>query len=571
MKVRLSLIIIISLLVTCIFNLGSSALSAQDREIIIVGEDNQIFDVKASGWEIPLTVLAYGKGAKIGEIVTFSIDGKNVFETIESRGAIPVHQLENYSHWSDLKAWTKLKTQSTSFASLNISPNEASMFETLTAKVRDIQRSRADIRPTYLTVRMDSLPFNPKAETSYSIKLGVQVGGSVVTWEGTVLVLDIPIIQTNPVWVPAQLHIHSNFSDGTKSPKELAELMFNKGYVVGYITDETDGGNDTEPAIPATTYSGATWNVYQQGVRDYTANIAMFPGSEIAGSTVNKGFGNHKGHALAYGIGSFTGSNSFETTGLRYRWFLPQDLLNNINSNKSGAHSTIAHPTNIFYPWSEWALSVRYHGMELMSGLQTSFAPQSSPVVRWRSELTRHLPGVFNGLAFPSARTGSDYSGVIGSPGINYYTFIGLDSAPPWSNLRSLSQTVVDTALRKGRTIASRLGGVAAFTIKDSSGTDRQIGDYYSQTANTQLSSHIIVQPTISGTYRIRVVENDFSRTVYDQIHFLSGGVASQFDFNFSFDPTTTRGNFYYHLIVEDLSVSGGDYIYTSPIFIKSI
>lgn len=572
---RSSLILVtIILLVSIAFYARPAVSERPEKQIILVGQENQLYDIHASEWVFSFTAMKFGTGANVGRIKEFSVNGYDVLNKITGPRTLPIYQVEGDLYHADLKAWIDLRKRSSSFVTSGFTPTESATLEALNIKMRQAGRRRTDIKPFQVAIAIDSLPFEPSPETSYDVRVVVQADNYISTWEGSVLVVDIGVVQTNPVWVPSQLHVHSSFSDGTNTPAQLATLLVNKGYVIGYVTDETVGNDSTAPSIAATTASGANWSSYQTGVRTYTANIAMFPGAEIAGSTLDRQRGNHNGHALAYGIGNFTGSNTFETTGLRYRWFLPAGLLANINNNQFGSHSSIAHPTHAVYPWNVWGSalgSVRYHGMELMSGIQSSFHLNASPMIKWRSELTHHLSGVFSGLAFPSARTGSDYCGNWYSPGLNYYTFIGLDSPPPWTDLRSLAQTSVDTPLRKGRTVASRLGGMAAFTIKDSSGNDKQIGDYFSLAANTEISSTITVKPTITGQYRVRVVENDFSRTVYDQAHSLTGGVASQFTFTFRFDGNLTRASFYYHLIVEGVTGIAPDFIYTSPIFINSI
>ncbi|MBS4032305.1 MAG: hypothetical protein KGZ63_12935 [Clostridiales bacterium] len=560
-------------LICLLLSIGPALSEKQEREIIIVGQENQIYDIDAKELVFPFTVMAFGKGASVGRITDFSIEGYDLLSNIKDPKIIPIHQLDTEVSRSDFRTWVEVKRRSTSFIEHNISQQEEVAFEELNLKMRSVGQKRKDIRPFELIVETSELPFILEAETYYNIKFVVEVENVVSTWEGTVLIVDIGVLQTNPVWVPAQLHIHSSYSDGTKTPAQLASLLVNKGYNIAYITDETNGNDSTSPSIPATTKSGATWSTYSTGVRTYSANIAMFPGSEIAASTLNKQRGEHNGHALAYGINSFTGSSTFETTGLRYRWFLPGDLINNINNNRSVAHSSIAHPTHTVYPWNVWGSSLgstRYHGFELMSGVQTNFGTGASPMVRWRSELTHKLPGVFSGLAFPSARTGSDYCGNWYSPDIAYYTFIGLDSPPPWSDLKTLSQSAVDTPLRKGRTVASRHGGMAAFTMKDSAGNNKQIGDYYSLASKTWVSSTITIKPTVTAQYRIRVVENNFASTIFDSTRSLTGGVANQITFGFTFDSANTKSNRYYHLIVEG-SVGSTEYIYTSPIFIKPI
>lgn len=356
------------------------------------------------------------------------------------------------------------------------------------------------------------------------------------------------------------------------------------------MTDEPAGWGMTAFSIPATmsgsgvpgqTTPRATWTQYRDAVRNAsTTQLAMFPGLEISASTQQwTHTGQHNGHALAYGIGSLTGSGTFGDTGLRYGWFLPNTLLDNINFNNSNQPSSaaIAHPAIVApwggHPWNVWStgtvplLTARYDGFELMTAGQTSFGPGASPMPRWRQELVQRLSGVFNNSGFPSARTGSDYGnhkwGWIVHD-ISYFTFIGLSSPLP-SDMRTLSQGSVDQALRTGRTVASRLGGLAALRLRNAHGGLQEIASWFTMPVNSTVSGDVVLRASISGNYRVRLVEDNFRRewTLYNAG--LDAGKTITIPLSFTFP----GGQRFYHIIVEHTGLLGNDFIYTSPIFIR--
>ncbi len=184
---------------------------------------------------------------------------------------------------------------------------------------------------------------------------------------------------------------------------------------------------------------------------------------------------------------------------------------------------------------------------------------------RWRTELLHRLPDVFNGNGFPSARTGSDYTGQWWFPNdLSYYAFIGLPSLP--TDMRNLSQWSVDRELRRGRTIASRLGGVALLRLKDAQGIFREIGSWFALPANSTVNGEIVLRAAVSGAYRLRVVEDNFSRTVHDSFRNLNAGNIITIPISFPY----LGGNRFYHLIVEHSNIfTANDTIYSSPIFIQ--
>ncbi len=184
----------------------------------------------------------------------------------------------------------------------------------------------------------------------------------------------------------------------------------------------------------------------------------------------------------------------------------------------------------------------------------------------WRIELAARLSGTFAGNGFPSARTGSDYGNhkwgwVVHD--ISYFTFIGLPSRP--SDMRQLSQASVDQTLRAGRTVASRLGGVASLRLRNAQGGLQEIGSWFTMTANSTVSGDVVLRAARSGNYRVRLIEDNFRRTVHDSSRHLNAGETVIIPVGFTFPD----GQRFYHVIVEHSSISANDIIYTSPIFIR--
>jgi hypothetical protein len=335
----------------------------------------------------------------------------------------------------------------------------------------------------------------------------------------------------------------------------------------------------------------ATWEQYRTAVRGAsTAQIAMFPGAEIAASAEQPPVtGQHNGHALAYGIRNLT--------DLRYLWFLPNNLLRNININNVNpdppsatnpnppgpSSAALAHPFCDAYPWRVWGASLtqRYNGYEVMSNaaVQTNFSPNSQHMNTWRSELVARFPSAFAGTGFPSVRTGSDYGNTFFCPvrrsripigSMGFFTFVGLPSPLP-SDMRNLLQRDVDGALLAGRTVASRLGGIASLRLRNAQGGLQEIGSWFVMPAFATVSGDIVLRAAFSGSYVVRVIENSSGNVGinvvrHDSSHFLNAGQTMVIPVSFRFD----GGQRSYHVIVDHVLPGGAsDTIYTSPIFIR--
>lgn len=574
-------------------------------EMTILGPHVQTYDLGAVGWEFPLTVTGFGPGPGTARLVEFSIDGHDLLPLVsETQRTLTVHRLDNEIGRNAFREWDDYRRRAAILRVRNderisFSPAEEREFREGSSRVREIMRRRREMAPAVFAFNVSELPFQVAADGHYRVRAAVERGQAHTAWEGEILIVDVEPLATNPVWTPADLHIHSAFaSDGRFEPRELAPMLANRGYQIAYITDEPVGwGISTQPLAPRMSGTGnpgtntwlrsmhlspqdwlpwvATWESYRDTVRAAsTVLVAMFPGAEISASTLNRAHsGVHNGHALAYGIQSLIGpattTSTFETTGLRYNWFLPNELLSNINSNRIGqSSSSIAHPTGL-HRWNVWSppygtLTARYDGFELMTAGQLFFNPDYAPIARWRRELLSRLGQTFLGHGFPSARTGSDWGGA-GSETfeISYFTFIGLPSRP--SDMSQLSQSDVDRALHSGRTVASRLGGVASLRLRNAQGILQEIGSQFTMPVNSAVEGNIILRAARSGNHRVRVIENDFLRTVHDTTHSMAAGNTITIPVRFTFP----GGQRFYHVIVEHSSISANDTIYSSPIFIR--
>lgn len=555
-----------------IFNLWGDAAwreppSAEEPEVIIVGPAFQTFNITATQWSFFVTAVGFGALPREARLLELRVNGIDVMPVAQIPPILPIHSLTGEINRSIFAKWKELYRQADALRVHPFSKEEEQEFRDLSMEVRRVTQRRRDVKPVWFQLKTSELPFKPVVGQTYTIDLAVQASSVSSSFQSSVLIVNVP---ENPNWFPADLHIHSVYSDGTQTPNQLAAELANKHYRIGYVTDEPDGDKSPESVIdprmsdPDGTFpQKPTWEQYRNAVTNAsTTSIVMLPGLEVAASTLEMARGEHYGHALAYGIRNLTGTQSFGTTGLRYRWFLPNTLLNNINANASGVSSgSIAHPTNISFAWLVWGslLTARYDGIELMSGVQLSYHLNSGPMTRWRSELSHRLSGVFNGQGFPSARTGSDFCGKWYSPSIKYYTFLRLPSTPSsWTYSTSL-QNDVDAALRLGRTVASRLGGLATFTLNG-----WQIGDWFTHSSGSNVNGNVHFRPALSGIYRVTVYEDNLSRIVYQSpFTYVAAGASTNHPFSFTFP----GGMRFYHVYVED--GDGFEYIYTSPIFIR--
>lgn len=600
-----------------------SSLGDSEPELVILGPNVKTYDLDAVGWEFPLTLVGFGPGARTARLAEFTVNNYNLLPLVPAaQRTIPVHRLDGDIGRAAFRQWNNYRQRAAVLRVRNderiaLSATEAREFGDGNTRMRGIMRRRGDIVPVVLSLNVQELPFRVTADGHYRVRVVVERGELSSTWEAEVLIVDVEPVASNPVWLPADLHLHSTFAlDGRFEPRELAPMLANRGYSIGYITDEPVGAYIATQPIPSrmsgtgrrgSFYEGgtniwltytfgsdraqyfpwlATWETYSEAVRNAsTSQVAMFPGAEIAASTMHQQHGNHDGHALAYGIQNLNGSNTFETTGLRYCWVTPNHLLANINNNQLGrASASIAHPVELGIPgvptfeWNDWrpVISARYDGFELMYAGQTRFGPSEPVATKWREEIAANLSRAFAGDGFPSARTGSDWGGAFSQLwDISYFTYVGLSSLP--GDMRNLSQADVDQALRAGRTVASRLGGLATLWLWNEQAQLKGIGSQFAMPSNSIVSGHIELRAARSGNYSVQLIQNLASDPGLNAVNAFHNRTASVFSQHLNAGQTVIipanfvfmGGQRAFHLVVTHSSVSANDIIYTSPIFIR--
>lgn len=344
-----------------------------------------------------------------------------------------------------------------------------------------------------------------------------------------------------PGWYPADLQVHSTFSDGAKELAEVVKLLAARGYRIAYFTDHTD-------------LMGPRWAEYKQACyrassgRSSGSDIIALPGAEFStGRSEGSQAWEKQGDLLAYGIK--------DVKGLDNNTFSPQQGIDHVNSNCPGLSSAaIAHPYGD-PAWKDWN-AVGYRGIEIMSGvLQRDFGLEARPVRRWRLEVTRQLKDSIWRGGIPSPRAGSDYHGRWFDPWhAGYVTYLYL--GPEWEGLPYLRrQAAVNSALYQGRTVASRHGSLAFLTINGQVPGAILLG----VERKTPLALEIHLQAALKGQFRLRVYQ-DWRLKFWWRAYLNAGaGCHQRREWRFP------GGDHYYWL-----AVSGDDFVYSAPIYVSS-
>lgn len=135
----------------------------------------------------------------------------------------------------------------------------------------------------------------------------------------------------------------------------------------------------------------------------------------------------------------------------------------------------------------------------------------------------------------------------------------------------------MDAALRMGRTVASRLGGIAALRLINTQGTLHEIGSWFTMPVNATVNGDIVLRAARSGTYTVRIIENSSGADgltevqtspglqTHQRTHNLTAGQTIVIPVSFRF----AGGQRAFHVVVEHSSIWANDIIYTSPIFIR--
>lgn len=240
-------------------------------------------------------------------------------------------------------------------------------------------------------------------------------------------------------WFPGDLHLHSTYSDGFHRLEKVVEWLKKRGYMFAYFTDHTDLLDDR-------------WEAYVEDAELASdRRMLVLPGCEVStvGTDELTGQTVPYGDLLAYGIKGID--------GLRRSTHSPQQAIGSVLANQPPSSScAIAHPFGVV-PWVDWGVSGS-DGIEIMSGwIQTRFGRRARPVAKWAELLAVEQEAA----PAPSPRAGSDYHFGI-YPG--YVTYVNLPAYWPWLGYASRKR-LLDLALRQGKTVASKRGSIATFSI----------------------------------------------------------------------------------------------------------
>ncbi len=481
-------------------------------------------------WRIPLTVLNSSHNDWKVELAGITVEGKPINRSqIISKGMnnfeVPVF---NSRQWIDSSELNLIKNVYEKLGKgLDIEQDELRFFKQALKRLnRMAEQNRDKLGPVEIELRGAVSELGLQLGEEYEVQLNFKCissdGGEIsLNANTTAAILSYP---TRSGWFHGDLHVHSNFSDGTYSIYTL-KGMFSNEYEFVYLTDHSD----------------LLWGYYSQYSaecqRNSDSTISFFPGVEITAA-------NGAGDALAHGVKNLT--------NLENRTYSCQQLIDNINNNNSGiSTSSIAHPYGN-PDWTDWNVC-RYYGYELMSGgTQINFDFNAIEISKWRNELTRCINDTFNYGYRPSARAGTDFHYVTSWL---YQTWVFLPT--DWkSKSYSDKKSYLDQSLKAGRTSISKKGSLAVFSINGN-----PIGTVLKNVpVGTSLNFYVWFCPILNGTYSISIYEGTSTHKITKTYSMTAGQPVS---FTHSL-PSHSGRTFYW------IYVSGPDYAYTSPIYVSS-
>ncbi|HHV19153.1 MAG TPA: PHP domain-containing protein [Thermoanaerobacterales bacterium] len=499
-----------------------------DKKIIIVSPTWTRYEPTASFWMIEFCLYTVQDLMIAPVIKSVKIKGVDITGSLKGISEqIPINKVEGITK-TQLARWDELRRIS---YQNNLTDKEESEYQKLHKLIQEGLKDGPKGVEIYMAT--DELPFDIVEGQTYPISLEIYSEAETYAFTTEVYVFSLP---SHPNWNPAELHAHSNFSDGTKKLVEMRDIYKNKGYKILYMTDHSN------------MLQKKGWSNYTKAVFEATPNdlqgIKLYPGTELTVKYKNPDSGDVQyGDLLAYGIK--------DLKGLENRVHSPQVGINNILANNPDISSpAIAHPYRITFSRLDW-LVYKYRGFEVISGIQMNFSDSASPMIKWRSELTRLLSDTFKHGYFASARTAGDYH-ARGETVKDYVTYLGTKS---WS-----AKSSVDLSLYNGKTIASRYGGLGYFELIHGR-TTTEIGDKLTGVAAGEtLILEFTFKPIKSGEYTITIYQDDKQEKIYttSKSYNAGGTYTSRNDFVFP------GGQHYYYLYI-----SGSDYVYSSPIFVS--
>lgn len=205
-------------------------------ELFILGREVQTYDLDSVQWRFPLQLISFGSGAGTARLVEFSIDAHNLLHLVpETQRTMPVYRLDDVIDQEEFRKWNGYRQRAAVLRVRNnerisFSAAEEHEFRGMTTRILEIGDRRREINPTELTANVGNLPFKVAADGHYKVRVVVERGQLRAVWEGEIIILDVEPLAINPVWTPADLHIHSSFAaDGPYTPAQLATFLQGKG------------------------------------------------------------------------------------------------------------------------------------------------------------------------------------------------------------------------------------------------------------------------------------------------------------------------------------------------------
>lgn len=524
------------LILLCVLGipLGAVAEGQGDNlpQVVIVNPERTRFEPDAKRWQISFSLISTAAFDHEPRLVSVKLDGKDATKAITNMpDFLSVNKISKISN-AELLKWNQLRKTAERLQLQN--EDQRREFRNLTDLIENGVQEETGI----VTLEIDPRLILEKVDTSeaYSVTYEIDTGQDRITLSTQVV---LSSIASDSAWSPAELHVHTTYSDGLKGVQEVRNTYEPKGYKILYITDHVNSVQER-----------TTWGEYSQEISDYsTSSIGLCPGTEVTTNTWDPIEARYVPTDItAYGIKNLNGI-------VNYGYALQQQI-GYVNSNNSRvSSSSIAHPYGLTAWLSENIYPYDYSGFELMGALQVSYGDTASPMVRWRSELLRLKLNTFDsGTYMASARAGGDWHAKFYEPSPpDYVTFV---RTPYWYDKPS-----VDSALRNGRTVASAFGGLAYMTIRNGANT-YYVGDKISGVATgANLNFGITFRPVISGNYAIQIYRDNKAQLLQSYSVYLTAGVPYTPSFQHSFP-----GSSHYYFV----QVSGEDYVYASPIFIRN-
>lgn len=554
------------LLLLGFFGSGFTGETAAPGEVLLMAPPDEIrFSPGAENWAIPFELIDTSNKITSTEVVlrkvrvnkeTLDLDKISLAKVVEpgkvKRKCLPVVPAGRYIPREDLLDWhdliSRAQQRRETFFNTGERRRAGQLYRLITQKTAAFPELDVPVNEIVIPAHLIA----PSKNESYRVEVFCEIPESraQLNFSTTARVIALPNPTGNSQWLPGDLHIHTNYSDGGKSVTEIRDKLKNKGYRFVYLSD----GHHTGELLPP------AWNDYVNAVTTVSLqdpDISIFPGMETG-----VGIGDHEGHMLAHGI-----NNHIE--GLEEYILTPQAMIDLIAARDPGgpSSSTIAHATNPFLPWNDYTV-IGYHGFELMMLMPlTSKALDAELVVKWRDEVARQLDNAITGSGtFPSPRTGTDYHGKLGDDLIVDWYVTWVYSSENWDTPplgHHDRKSMIDHSLRWGHTVASHKGSFALMTLdgKIPGSIMRNIP------AGTVLPLSTEFHSVRNGNYRLRVFRDNVAETVFEAT---CSDVQAGDHLTWEGNITFPGGNHYYWVYLEDTS-GDEEHVYTSPIFVTSL